>query len=118
MSSSSSSEEHLGPEHGGHESENSSSTAAEAEQEQHGQVCVARRRVPKRDEDLIDNDILISLVHERVLLWDTWVPQHSDNVMIRRLWNIRCEFNRKCETCLNDYPNIDSILFSTHSRAF
>ncbi|XP_069611072.1 uncharacterized protein [Ranitomeya imitator] len=43
--------------------------------------------VPERDEDLIDNDILISLVQERVLLWDTGVPQHSNNVTICRLWN-------------------------------
>ncbi|XP_077116986.1 uncharacterized protein LOC143773410 [Ranitomeya variabilis] len=85
--SSSSSEEQLGPEQGGNDSENSSSTAAEAEQEHHGHVHVARRRVPERDEDLIDNDILISLVHERVPLWDTRVPQHSDSVTIRQLWN-------------------------------
>ncbi|XP_077155326.1 uncharacterized protein LOC143817725 [Ranitomeya variabilis] len=44
-------------------------------------------RVPERDEDLIENDLLISLVQERVPLWDTRVPQHSDNVTIRRLWN-------------------------------
>ncbi|XP_077130523.1 uncharacterized protein LOC143785501 isoform X2 [Ranitomeya variabilis] len=42
--------------------------------------------VPERDEDLIENDLLISLVHERVPLWDTQVPQHLD-VTIRRLWN-------------------------------
>ncbi|XP_069612694.1 uncharacterized protein [Ranitomeya imitator] len=44
-------------------------------------------KVPERDEDLIENDLLISLVQERVPLWDTRVPQHSDNVTIRRLWN-------------------------------
>ncbi|XP_077133664.1 uncharacterized protein LOC143788141 [Ranitomeya variabilis] len=67
---------------------NTSSTAAEAEQEQwvHGRVAW-QQRVPEQDEDLIDNDILISLVHERVPLWDTRVPQHSDNVTIWRLWN-------------------------------
>ncbi|CAJ0964746.1 unnamed protein product, partial [Ranitomeya imitator] len=43
--------------------------------------------VPEQDEDLIENDLLISLVHERVLLWDTRVLQHSDNMTIRRLWN-------------------------------
>ncbi|CAJ0968566.1 unnamed protein product [Ranitomeya imitator] len=43
------------------------------------------RLVPERDVDLIDNDILISLVHKRVPLWDTRVPQHLDNVTIWRL---------------------------------
>ncbi|CAJ0956507.1 unnamed protein product, partial [Ranitomeya imitator] len=42
-----------------------SSTAAEAEQEQRGHGRVARRQsVPERDEDLIENDLLISLVHD------------------------------------------------------
>ncbi|XP_077125579.1 ATP synthase subunit C lysine N-methyltransferase isoform X2 [Ranitomeya variabilis] len=44
-------------------------------------------KVPERDEDIIDNDILISLVHARVPLWDTRVPPDSDNMTIRRLWN-------------------------------
>ncbi|XP_077111195.1 uncharacterized protein LOC143767059 [Ranitomeya variabilis] len=66
----------------------STSTVAETGQEQRSHGRVARRqRVPERDEDLIENDLLISLVQERVPLWDTWVPQHSDNVTMRRLWN-------------------------------
>ncbi|CAJ0926394.1 unnamed protein product [Ranitomeya imitator] len=93
---SSSEEQRLGPPQGGIESEvsthlfrlSSSSTAAEAEQEQHVQGRVARQqRVPEWDEDLIVNDILMSLVHERVPLWDTHIPQHSDNLTIRWLWN-------------------------------
>ncbi|XP_069593739.1 uncharacterized protein [Ranitomeya imitator] len=88
MSSSSDEEQLRGPSQAEHVSESTSSTASEGEKEQRGHGRVARRqRVPERDEDLIDNDILISLVHERVLLWDTRVPQHSDNVTIRRLWN-------------------------------
>ncbi|XP_069615168.1 uncharacterized protein [Ranitomeya imitator] len=88
MSSSSEEEQRPGPAQGGNVSESSSSTVAEAEQEQLGHGRVARRqRVPVRDEDLIENDLLNSLVHERVPLWDTQVPQHSDNVTIRRLWN-------------------------------
>ncbi|XP_077148557.1 uncharacterized protein LOC143809353 [Ranitomeya variabilis] len=87
MSSSSDEEQRPGPSEVEQVSE-STSTAAEARQEQrsHGRVS-RRQRVPERDEDLIDNDILISLVQERVPLWDTRVPQHSDNVTIRRLWN-------------------------------
>ncbi|XP_077110292.1 uncharacterized protein LOC143766463 [Ranitomeya variabilis] len=72
MSSSSSEEQRLGPEQGGNDSEVTTHLL---------------RLVPERDEDLIDNDILISLVHERVPLWDTRVPQHSDNMTIQRLWN-------------------------------
>ncbi|XP_069624101.1 uncharacterized protein [Ranitomeya imitator] len=88
MSSSEEEEQGPGPAQAEHVSESTSSTAAEAEQEQRGHGRVSRRqRVPERDEDLIDNDILISLVHERVPLWDTRVPQHSDNVTIRLLWN-------------------------------
>ncbi|XP_077136749.1 uncharacterized protein LOC143793561 [Ranitomeya variabilis] len=48
---------------------------------------VARRRVPQREEAAIDNDRLITLVQERVPLWDTWEQQHSAAVVIRRLWN-------------------------------
>ncbi|CAJ0955204.1 unnamed protein product [Ranitomeya imitator] len=77
MSSSSSSEDRPGPERAGWESKTSSSTAAEADQEQPAHVRVARRRVPDRDEDLLDNDLLISLVEERVPWWDTRVQQHS-----------------------------------------
>ncbi|XP_069610767.1 zinc finger protein 300-like [Ranitomeya imitator] len=94
MSSSSEEEQRPGPAQAKHVSEvsahllrmSTSSTAAEAEHEQrvHGRVA---RRVPEQDEDLIENDLLISLVHERVPLWDTRVPQHSDNVAIRWLWN-------------------------------
>ncbi|XP_077112403.1 uncharacterized protein LOC143767765 [Ranitomeya variabilis] len=43
--------------------------------------------VPEGDEDLIENEHLISLVHERVALWDTRDPLHANNVTIRRLWN-------------------------------
>ncbi|XP_077137772.1 uncharacterized protein LOC143803898 [Ranitomeya variabilis] len=68
--------------------ESTTSTAAETGQEQRSHGRVARRqRVPERDVDLIENDLLISLVQERVPLWDTRVPQHSDNVTIRPLWN-------------------------------
>ncbi|XP_077117534.1 uncharacterized protein LOC143774115 [Ranitomeya variabilis] len=83
-SSSSSSEECPGPER---ESETSSSTAAEAEQEQQAHVRVARWRVQEQDEEFIDNDLLSSLVEERVPLWDTQVQQHSFNVVIWRLRN-------------------------------
>ncbi|XP_073404783.1 uncharacterized protein [Dendrobates tinctorius] len=64
-----------------------SSSVVEAEQEQQAQGRVARRRVTEREEDVIDNDLLITLVQERVPLWDTRVQQHSDNVAIWRLWN-------------------------------
>ncbi|XP_069601671.1 uncharacterized protein [Ranitomeya imitator] len=84
MSSSSDEEQRHGHSQAEHISESTSSTAAEGEQEQRGHGLVARRQ---RDEDLIDSDNLISLVHEQVLLWDIRVPQHSDNVTIRRLWN-------------------------------
>ncbi|XP_077136756.1 uncharacterized protein LOC143793567 [Ranitomeya variabilis] len=49
---------------------------------------VERRRVPQREEanTIIDNDQLIHLVKERVALWDTSHRQHSDSVVIRRLW--------------------------------
>ncbi|XP_077113847.1 uncharacterized protein LOC143769151 [Ranitomeya variabilis] len=87
MSSSSDEEQRPGPSEVEHVSE-SSSTAAETGQEQRSHGRVARQqRVPERDEDLIDNDILISLVHERVPLWDTQDPLHSNNVTIWRLWN-------------------------------
>ncbi|XP_077128539.1 uncharacterized protein LOC143784302 isoform X2 [Ranitomeya variabilis] len=88
MSSSSDEEQRPGPSEVEHVSESTSSTAAETGQEQRSHGRVARRhRVPERDEDLIENDLLISLVQERVPLWDTRVPQHSDNVTIRCLWN-------------------------------
>ncbi|XP_073412819.1 uncharacterized protein [Dendrobates tinctorius] len=50
---------------------------------------VETRRVPQREEGHppnIDNDQLIDLVQERVALWDTRHRQHSDLVVIRRLW--------------------------------
>ncbi|XP_077136690.1 uncharacterized protein LOC143793526 isoform X4 [Ranitomeya variabilis] len=49
---------------------------------------VETRRVPQREEAniIIDNDQLIHLVKERVALWDTSHRQHSDSVVIRRLW--------------------------------
>ncbi|XP_077105047.1 uncharacterized protein LOC143818524 [Ranitomeya variabilis] len=88
MSSSSEEEQRPGPAQGENVSESSSSTAAEGEQEQRGHSRVARRQsVPERNEDLNENDLLHSLVHERVPLRDTQVPQHSDNVTIQRLWN-------------------------------
>ncbi|XP_077117183.1 uncharacterized protein LOC143773692 [Ranitomeya variabilis] len=88
MSSSSSDEEQRpGPSEVEHVSE-SSSTAAETGQEQRSHGGVARRqRVPEWDEDLIENDLLISLVQEQVPLWDTRDPLHSNNVTIQRLWN-------------------------------
>ncbi|CAJ0925567.1 unnamed protein product, partial [Ranitomeya imitator] len=43
--------------------------------------------VPQREEELIDNDLFIPLVQERVALWDTREQQHSDAVVIRWLWN-------------------------------
>ncbi|XP_077130459.1 uncharacterized protein LOC143785464 [Ranitomeya variabilis] len=89
MSSSSSDEEFRpGPSEVKHVSESSSSTAAQTGQEQQTQGRVERRQqVPQREDDLIENDLLISLVQERVPLWDTWDPLHSNNVTIRRLWN-------------------------------
>ncbi|XP_069594858.1 uncharacterized protein [Ranitomeya imitator] len=85
--SSSDEEQRPGPSEVEHVSE-STSTAAEAGQEQRGHSRLSsRQRVPERDEYLIENDLLISLVQERVPLRDTRVPQHSDNVTIRRLWN-------------------------------
>ncbi|CAJ0928111.1 unnamed protein product [Ranitomeya imitator] len=65
--------------------ESTSFTAAEAEQEQRGHGWVARRH--RNGMRTSDNDILVSLVHMRVPLWDTRVPQHLVNVTIRRLWN-------------------------------
>ncbi|XP_077133704.1 uncharacterized protein LOC143788163 [Ranitomeya variabilis] len=66
----------------------SSSTAAETGQEQQSQGPVERRqRVSQREDDLIENDLLITLVQERVPLWDTQDPLHSNNVTIQRLWN-------------------------------
>ncbi|XP_069601908.1 uncharacterized protein [Ranitomeya imitator] len=48
---------------------------------------VERRRVPQREEaNTIDNEQLIHLVQERRALWDTRHRQHSDSVVIRRLW--------------------------------
>ncbi|XP_077125546.1 uncharacterized protein LOC143782221 [Ranitomeya variabilis] len=71
-----------------HVSESSSSTAAQTGQEQRTQGRVERRqRVPQREDDLIENYLLISLVQERVPLWDTRDPLHSNNVTIRHLWN-------------------------------
>ncbi|XP_077113784.1 uncharacterized protein LOC143769091 [Ranitomeya variabilis] len=90
MSSSDSSHEEFlpGPSEVEHVSESSSSTAAETGQEQRCQGPVERRqRVSQREDDLIENDLLISLVQERVPLWDTRDPLHSSNVTIRRLWN-------------------------------
>ncbi|XP_073418373.1 uncharacterized protein [Dendrobates tinctorius] len=43
--------------------------------------------VPQREDHYIDNDLLISLVQERVALWDTRERDHSDMVVLRRLWN-------------------------------
>ncbi|XP_077140121.1 uncharacterized protein LOC143805121 [Ranitomeya variabilis] len=85
MSSSDSSHEEFlpGPSEVEHVSESSSSTAAQTGQEQRTQGRMERRQ---RD-DLIENDLLISLVQERVPLWDTRDPLHSNNVTIRRLWN-------------------------------
>ncbi|XP_069615861.1 uncharacterized protein [Ranitomeya imitator] len=81
-------EQRPGPSEVEHVSENTSSTAAETGQEQRSHSRVARRqRVPERDGHLIKNDLLISLVLERVPLWDTRDPLHSNNVTIRRLWN-------------------------------
>ncbi|XP_077136866.1 uncharacterized protein LOC143793744 [Ranitomeya variabilis] len=86
--SSSSDEETPGPAQGEHVSETTSSTAEETGQEQRSHGRVARpQRVPEGDEDLIENQHLISLVHERVPLWDTRDPLHANNVTIRRLWN-------------------------------
>ncbi|XP_077117256.1 uncharacterized protein LOC143773785 [Ranitomeya variabilis] len=66
----------------------SSSTAAETGQEQRSQGPVERRqRVSQREDDLIENDLLITLVQERVPLWDTRDPLHSNNITIRQLWN-------------------------------
>ncbi|XP_077136870.1 uncharacterized protein LOC143793758 [Ranitomeya variabilis] len=66
----------------------SSSTAAETGQEQRSQGPVERRqRVSQWEDDLIENDLLITLVQERVPLWDTRDPLHSNNITIRRLWN-------------------------------
>ncbi|XP_077148738.1 uncharacterized protein LOC143809579 [Ranitomeya variabilis] len=89
---SSSDEETPGPAQGEHVSETTSSTAEETgqetgqEQRSHGRAT-RRHRVPEEDEDLIENEHLISLVHERVALWDTRDPLHANNVTIRRLWN-------------------------------
>ncbi|XP_077136871.1 uncharacterized protein LOC143793761 [Ranitomeya variabilis] len=44
-------------------------------------------QVSRRDDDLIDNNLLISLVQERVPLWDGRDPLHSINTTLRRLWN-------------------------------
>ncbi|XP_077151727.1 uncharacterized protein LOC143815884 [Ranitomeya variabilis] len=88
MSSASSDEFRPGPSEVEHVSEISSSTAAQTGQEQRTQGRVKRwQRVPQREDDLIENDLLISLVQERVPLWDTRDPLHSNNVTIRRLWN-------------------------------
>ncbi|XP_069611019.1 uncharacterized protein [Ranitomeya imitator] len=70
--------------HSGHETENHFSAD---EQQTQAQVPVAKRCVPQREEDFIDNDLLITLVQERVALWDTREQQHSDAVVIWRLWN-------------------------------
>ncbi|XP_073432209.1 uncharacterized protein [Dendrobates tinctorius] len=76
----------------GQEAEETSSSITppppEERQEQQGQVRAGRRDAPQREEDLaLDNDELIRLVQERVPLWDTRHQLHSDNVVIRRLWN-------------------------------
>ncbi|XP_069601858.1 uncharacterized protein [Ranitomeya imitator] len=44
--------------------------------------------VPQREEanTIIDNEQLIHLVQERRALWDTRHRQHSDSMVIRRLW--------------------------------
>ncbi|XP_077153792.1 uncharacterized protein LOC143816814 [Ranitomeya variabilis] len=66
----------------------STSTEAQTGQEQRSQGPVGRpQRVSRRDDDLIDNDLLISLVQERVPLWDSRDPLHSINTTLRRLCN-------------------------------
>ncbi|XP_073441490.1 uncharacterized protein [Dendrobates tinctorius] len=63
---------------------------SEGEQpEQRTQSTVGRRRtVPQQDEDVyLDNEQLMSLVQERVPLWDSRDQQYKDIVVTRRLWN-------------------------------
>ncbi|XP_073397525.1 uncharacterized protein [Dendrobates tinctorius] len=61
--------------------------AAGAGQQRESQGSVGRRRVPQREEDYIDNDLLISLVEERVALCDSRHQEHSDMVVLRQQWN-------------------------------
>ncbi|XP_077117215.1 uncharacterized protein LOC143773747 [Ranitomeya variabilis] len=66
----------------------STSTEGQRGTEQRSQGPVGRRqRVSQRDEDRIDNDLLITLVQERVPLWDSRDPQHAVNSTLRRLWS-------------------------------
>ncbi|XP_069623903.1 uncharacterized protein [Ranitomeya imitator] len=44
-------------------------------------------KVSQRDDDRIDNYLLITLVQERVPLWDGRDPQHSVNSTLCRLWS-------------------------------
>ncbi|XP_077155239.1 uncharacterized protein LOC143817632 [Ranitomeya variabilis] len=66
----------------------STSTEGQRGTEQRSQGPGGRRqRVSQRDEDRIDNDLLISLVQERVPLWDSRDQQHAVNSVLRRLWS-------------------------------
>ncbi|XP_069600201.1 uncharacterized protein [Ranitomeya imitator] len=71
-------------------SQSSSSEEEETQQEQRprGQAAVARRRVSRWDQDVgVDIDLLITSIQERGPLWDSRDPRHSDQVVLRRLWN-------------------------------
>ncbi|XP_077112089.1 uncharacterized protein LOC143767564 [Ranitomeya variabilis] len=66
----------------------STSTEGQRGTEQRSQGPGGRRqRVSQRDDDRIDNDLLISLVQERVPLWDSRDQQHAVNSVLRRLWS-------------------------------
>ncbi|XP_077133714.1 uncharacterized protein LOC143788171 [Ranitomeya variabilis] len=66
----------------------STSTEGQRGTEQRSQGPVGRRqRVSQRDDDRIDNNLLITLVQERVPLWDGRDPQHAVNRTLRRLWS-------------------------------
>ncbi|XP_073436798.1 uncharacterized protein [Dendrobates tinctorius] len=71
------------------ECETSSSMASEEEQqEQPVQVQAGRPPAPQWNEELaLDNNALIQLVQERILLWDSRDPLHSDKLVTWRLWN-------------------------------
>ncbi|XP_069618781.1 olfactory receptor 1500-like [Ranitomeya imitator] len=64
----------------------STSTEGQTEQRSQGPVGI-RQRVSQQNDDRIDNDLLITLVQERVPLWDGRDPQHVINSMLRRLWS-------------------------------